>query len=54
MKKNFVTPSLEMKSFNKELILQDSTVPTMTNEEAAKAALNSADVTVNQVAVITL
>ena len=52
--KKYTLPSLEVKSFNKELILQDSAVPTMTNEEAAEAALDGSDVQVNQVAVITL
>ncbi len=53
--KKYTLPSLEVKSFNKELILQDSAVtPSMTNEEAAIAALGEAQVEVNKVAVITL
>ena len=54
MKKNYALPSLTMKSFNKELILQDSAVTQMTNEEAAKAALDGAGVAIEKVAVITL
>lgn len=55
MKKNFTTPLLKMDLFNKELILQTSTVtPQRTNTEAAVSALNEAGVEITKIATITL
>lgn len=54
MKKEFIIPSLKMNSFNEVRILQTSNVPTITNEEAAKAALKGASVEESKTVVITL
>lgn len=54
MKKNFVTPSLKMELFNKELILQASGGIQPTNETSAKAGLNSAGVDNSKIMTITL
>lgn len=50
MKKEFIMPSLEMKKFNKEVVMDLSVG---TNAQAAEDALKN-DVNINKVAVISL
>ncbi|MDO5398842.1 MAG: hypothetical protein Q4G33_13030 [bacterium] len=51
MKKEFIMPSLEMKKFSREVVMDASLVPQ--NVEEAEKALKG-NTSINQVAVITL
>ena len=54
MKKTFMTPSMEVKKFNRTSILTDSTATAPTNEDNAKAALKAGNISEENIVTITL
>jgi hypothetical protein len=54
VKREFIAPSLKVKKFNKEILLEASTNLGAVQEELANLSVDGEKVTINQVATITL